>query len=382
MKLALLADGVSPYVLGGMQRHSANLAIHLARLGVDVTLFHTAYDAAAIEAAKDLTGWPEDARRHIHNAFVAPPRQRRYPAHYLAESHDYSRHLLQRFLDDECQADFIYAQGLTSWAFLAHKQRRRRLPPVGVNMHGYSMFQRAGNARAVLEYAMYRPVFRSLTRKADYVFSFSGKIRDIVQSRIGVPAERIIEIPNGIEPLWLVDQPPPSRDVRTFLFVGRYERLKGVQELHSAISGLPNGCPMRFEMVGSIPESARLNHPLVTYHGTIKDADRLKQLYDASDFLICPSYAEGMPTVILEAMARGLAVIATDVGATRELVGSDNGFLIDSPRGNELPLTLQAAMRLPAENVDAMRRRSLERARAYSWDAVAAATVAAIEARL
>jgi glycosyltransferase involved in cell wall biosynthesis len=43
---------------------------------------------------------------------------------------------------------------------------------------------------------------------------------------------------------------------------------------------------------------------------------------------MCPSYSEGMPNVILEAMTRGLAIMATDVGAIRLLVSKNNGILL------------------------------------------------------
>ena len=47
------------------------------------------------------------------------------------------------------------------------------------------------------------------------------------------------------------------------------------------------------------------------------------------DVLICPSYSEGMPNAILESMARGLAIITTDVGANPLLVDDEVGWLID-----------------------------------------------------
>ena len=47
------------------------------------------------------------------------------------------------------------------------------------------------------------------------------------------------------------------------------------------------------------------------------------------DILVCPSYSEGMPNVILEAMARSLTINATDVGAINVMVSERNGWLID-----------------------------------------------------
>ena len=53
--------------------------------------------------------------------------------------------------------------------------------------------------------------------------------------------------------------------------------------------------------------------------------------------MVCPSYSEGMPTVILEAMSRGCAIIATDVGAVTEEVDLSNGWVL--PELSEQSLT-------------------------------------------
>ena len=76
-------------------------------------------------------------------------------------------------------------------------------------------------------------------------------------------------------------------------------------------------------------KSKKLDHPNIIYHGLIKSQNAIKGILDNSDILVSPSYSEGMPTVILEAMARGCAIIATDVGATCTMVSSDNGWLIN-----------------------------------------------------
>ena len=55
-----------------------------------------------------------------------------------------------------------------------------------------------------------------------------------------------------------------------------------------------------------------------------------------SDCLICPSYSEGMPTVILEAMASWCCIIASDVGAVRCIVDKNNGWLISPGNTYEL----------------------------------------------
>ena len=72
----------------------------------------------------------------------------------------------------------------------------------------------------------------------------------------------------------------------------------------------------------------------IFYHGIIIGEKEKKAMYDSCDILLCPSYSEGMPNVILEAMSRGLAIIATNVGAIRLLVSEDNGVLLQECKPN------------------------------------------------
>jgi glycosyltransferase involved in cell wall biosynthesis len=72
-------------------------------------------------------------------------------------------------------------------------------------------------------------------------------------------------------------------------------------------------------MIGDWPQWDAGIHKVV-YQGVVRDQNLLMEKFDACDVLLLPSLSEGMPTVILEAMARGLDVIASDVGAVSELV--------------------------------------------------------------
>ena len=92
--------------------------------------------------------------------------------------------------------------------------------------------------------------------------------------------------------------------------------------------------------------------------------------------LVCASYAEGMPNVILEGMASGCAVIASDVGAVSLMVNSENGWLIEP--GNFTAIKdamLQAISSSPQELLN-KRSLSLQRVRtAFIWEIIIDKTV-------
>ena len=378
MRVAFITDGLHPYVMGGMQRHSSMLVQHLATQGVELVVFHTAHSESMIAAAKALDGRTEEVKAKVEHVFVEYPQLGRLPGHYIRDSYQYSKRLLSAYISRSDDFDFIYAQGLTGRAFLEAKQGGGQLPPIGVNCHGYEMFQRAASLRNKLEHLLLRRTFTRLTQQADYVFSFSGKIREIVEVQLGVSHARIIQAPNAIDATWLRSSPSPSSGKRRFIFLGRYERRKGIEELHAVLNDW-TGPEIEFVFIGPIPKEKQLDLPWVQYRGSVSDQDALKAELDQGDVLVCPSYSEGMPTVILEAMARGLAIVATDVGATCELVDDGDGMLISSLSIGTLRDALQVMVALSDQDLEAMKAESLSRVSKYTWEQVSEDTLKSIE---
>ena len=111
----------------------------------------------------------------------------------------------------------------------------------------------------------------------------------------------------------------------------------------------------------------------------ITDTASLQACFDRSDVLLCPSHAEGMPTVILEALARGLAIIATDVGAVRSMVDASNGIVLERPDPVSIAGAIKRLHDAPDEVLEAMKRASLDKAPMFGWRAVTSATIAAVE---
>lgn len=162
----------------------------------------------------------------------------------------------------------------------------------------------------------------------------------------GVDAARIITIPNGIDTASTFNPKLKTpRDGRRFHglrkggfvlgFVGRMspeKRPSAFLEIVEALDGLPD---LRVVMVGSGPldaeieaRSSRLGRPVV-WHRHL-DRSHMALAYAAMDVLVVPSTIEGMPLAVLEAMAMGVPVAATDVGNIGQIVDHDrNGFIVD-----------------------------------------------------
>jgi len=370
MRIALVTDGIWPYVLGGMQKHSYYLCKYLAKRGVEVHLFHfnqSSYDISQLE-------FFTDEEKKLIRSFIVPfPSSVKFPGHYLYNSYRYSMRVAHILSRGNFAYDFIYTKGFTGWHLLKFKSRYHIQCPVGVNFHGYEMFQRPPDRKTWLQHwLLLRKPVKKISLNADVVFSYGGKITGIIKD-LGVPAGKIFELPSGVESSFLEESVPadPSSVIR-FVFLGRYERRKGVEELNVAISDFLDGRPApeaEFHFIGPLPENIQLTNQQVFYHGEVRDKYKLRALLTRCDVLLCPSWSEGMPNVILEAMACGLAVLATDVGATSILVNHKTGWLIPSPDARVIKEKLVEIMTLSSGQL-MDRKRNARRliAEQFTWE--------------
>ncbi len=309
----------------------------LARKGHTVYLFHcnqSKYDASKLEF------FTEEERKYIKPYLIGFPKKQHFPLHYIYESYKYSEAIYKEVKPILGEVDFIMAQGFCGWALLNDKDIKR--PPVAVHFHGLEMFQDIPSLKAKLSRPFLQMAVRKNLSKADIAISLGGKITTILSSL--VEKKRIWEIPLGIEESWLAKEISPKSHKVRFAFIGRYERRKGIPELNEAIQQLPANSKFSFEFIGAIPEANRISAPNIKYHGEIGSEAEIRQILSNCDVLVCPSHAEGMPTVIMEAMACALAIIATDVGAVSMLVNENNGWLINSPNPDNISKAMLGAI--------------------------------------
>ena len=334
MKIAFLTDGISPYEVGGMQTHSAVIANQLVKANNEVDLFHFVTKNSPIPSVDEVNKiFFSKTQFKFNNIYCCTfPKSIKFPGHYLFNSFRYSKwifKIVQNQIDDY---DFIYAKGFSAWKLLSKLNKTNSSAKVGVNFHGYEMYQYAPSIKIKLQHYMLRPIVKKISKKADIVFSYGGKISKII-SDLGIPNNKIIEIPALIEHSWINFNLIEGRDKIKILFVGRNERRKGIDELNKAIKLLDNkNNDLEFHFLGNFPQADKIGFEKnkIVYHGVVVEVVQKQKIYDSCDILICPSYSEGMPNVILEAMSRGLAIIATDVGAISEMVCQKNGILLEN----------------------------------------------------
>ncbi len=380
MTIALLTDGIYPYVIGGMQRHSFYLAKYLAASGVRVDLYHT---NQSTKNSSELEGFTAEEKANIRSFVIPFPKFEASPGHYIRESYAYSISIWKIFKQQH-KVDFIISKGFSGWELLNQKSKGEDLPPVAVNFHGYEMFQPQPGFMSWLKsrFLLKSPVLFNM-KNADYLFSYGGKITQLLNG-LGFPANKILEIPTGISPEWLNEKPKATEKKRKLIFSGRYERRKGVEELGKILQKLiRTDNDFEFHFIGPIPNNKKISSDRIFYHGLITDNDQMKKMLREMDVLVCPSHSEGMPNVVMEGLASGLTVIATDTGATSVMVNDKNGWLIAPGNVAQLEKTLIEAINVPSQTLDLKKRAAVNHVTEnFLWEKIAARTVFLIEQKI
>jgi glycosyltransferase involved in cell wall biosynthesis len=174
--------------------------------------------------------------------------------------------------------------------------------------------------------------------------------RTFVIARLGVAQERVTILYNGVPRPTNVAQ-ADGGPVCEILFLGMVRREKGMGELLAALSLLPHSCPdwrMTIAGFGDIAEFAEEARRLglgdrVAFLGWT-DEEVTQQLLRRAAILVLPSHFECLPMCVIEAMAHGLAVVVTPVGAVLEAItDEETGLLV--PVGDCRRLS-QAILRL------------------------------------
>lgn len=361
-----------------MQKHSYYLTKLMAERGHKVTLIHCTHYSKPLPSKRETSeALSIKTESNFESIAIRFPKGGLTPGHYLKESYQYSKDAYDIIKSRIGEFDFIYAKGFSAWYLLNKKKQGQKTPPIGVKFHGYEMFQKAPSFKARIEQWMLRGPVSWNNLNADYVFSYGARISQIIE-RIGVNKEKIIEIPTGIESSWLKSSIEENIKLR-FVFVGRYERRKGVQELHKALNMIGSGFDYEFHFIGPIPDRKRIVRENVFYHGSIVDIESIKKILDICQVMVVPSHSEGMPNVIMEAMARGLAVVTTPVGAIEAVVDDSNGWFFPPGDTHALKALIEQILKVDRAILHQKQLASLSKIQGFLWENVIETTIKEIE---
>ena len=170
--------------------------------------------------------------------------------------------------------------------------------------------------------------------KNDLLKLNSDKLSNIIITTTAIDKNEIIKYDNNLD----------SKTINV-LFLGRIQHLKGIEELINAIILLYKKKQLdrfNFSIVGheyklgytnKLKETLRRNKipkENISFLGRVTGKDKF-QLYSSNDIYVLPSYTEGCPNSLLEALASGLFCITTRVGALSDLIISkSNGMLVNT----------------------------------------------------
>ncbi len=186
----------------------------------------------------------------------------------------------------------------------------------------------------LLAYQLYAPFLGNYDR----VIVFSQIQRELMV-RLGLRSENIAVIPNGVDPTKYC--PAPSnvkaefKASRLFVYQGRIAPEKNVEALLRAWKQAEMEPGSKLLIVGDGPLKSSLE-PFygaeygIIWLGFVADESRRIEILQGADVFILPSIVEGLSLSLLEAMACGIACLATDVGADGEVLEKGAGVILNT----------------------------------------------------
>jgi teichuronic acid biosynthesis glycosyltransferase TuaC len=282
---------------------------------------------------------------------------------------------LRRYAPDVVLAYWVYPDGYGA----LYAARRLRVPCV-VGALGSDIHVRSGIGAWLT---------RRTIERVDALVTVSEAMRRSAIADFGADPSRVETIVNGFNASVFRPLPraaaraalgvPP--DAELIVYVGRLVQAKGLRELVDAVARVaPRRPGLAAVLVGEGPMREELSRAIAA--GGLSDCirltgglppDQVASWLAASDLLTLPSWSEGYPNVVVEALACGRPVVASDVGGVREIVSEHNGLLVPARDPAALARAFEQALARiwnHAAIAESMRR---------SWDDVARETLAVCE---
>ncbi len=202
--------------------------------------------------------------------------------------------------------------------------------PVLLHLHGGRFLMNEFESRSLAALA------EKMFRAAGVIVVLSEHEKESLTSRWRNLDVRVL--PNAIATSEAVNAKRDSKREKTIVFLGRLHESKGLHEIIEACRVLKNeGFDFQFNCFGAgalkdffVREMSRILGDKFYFGGVAAGAEKWRQLA-ANDIYLLPSrYGEGLPMAMLEAMAAGCVVVASDVASVRAVIkDGENGFTVE-----------------------------------------------------
>ena len=298
---------------------------------------------------------------------------------------------LQRFIVQDPSKFSIVNLHAPSGLFYGLRRRwfgSRRLPPCVMTLHGLeerrvhvqSREVKKGRAwnfslRNRLWHRFYTfPLYRGAIRTADGAHAYSRDVWNLLQLKYNLDSDRTAYIPNGVDSRFYLPRTYDSDRPLKLLYAGTWLDQRGIFYLRDALQSLAvqlPGLTMTFAGCGYPPETINdFFGPKLTSTVQVQPvvpSERMQDLFAAHDIFLFPSLMEGLPSVLLEAMASGMPVITAETCGMPDVVEDGfNGLLVppaDAAAIEEAVLRLAASPEM-RQSLGQAAQRTMAR---YTW---------------
>ena len=276
--------------------------------------------------------------------------------------------------------DVLHANGLHFQTTLAAAVANRdRGVPMVLTSHvaGLDALQQPTRA---LTRAYEAGLGRFILSRCTRVVSISPSVREHLLE-LGVEPELIDDVPNGVDHARFHAGAARDAEVPLLMFVGRHMPNKGPQVFIEALARLRDlGSAFRAELLSSGPMRSRLERRVrelgldgvVAFRGHVPDvADEMRR----ADVIVRPSFSEGMPLSLLEAMATRVSLVVSDIAGNNDLIrDGENGLLFPAGHVERLVEQMNRLVRSP-ELRRKLAQNAWRDAQPYTWERTAAGTL-------
>jgi glycosyltransferase involved in cell wall biosynthesis len=280
-------------------------------------------------------------------------------------------------------------------AGFAYGLRRRwrlvaELPPYVMFLHGleerrnHAMKREAQKGRAryfrlrnrVWQHVYHMPLYRLSITSADHAIVINRETWSMLQLRYNREIGRVWYVPNGIESNFFLPREYPTECAQRLLFAGTWIDHKGVYYLCEGFAAIAQRYPgVRLTIAGSGTDAETVKQG---FRAAVRDRvevipfvprSEMPALYARHDVFVLPSLMEGLPIVLLEAMAAGMPVVTTETCGMMDVVENEyNGLLVKPADGAAFASAVERTMtsvelrrQLGRNAQDTMRRHTWER---------------------